>query len=139
MDIVKRFNEKWTPEPFSGCWLWIGGVRDDGYGQFIVSRKVLRAHRVSYLIHVGAIPNGNCVLHRCDTPLCVNPAHLFLGTVADNNRDRAIKCRSAGKLSKDQALVIRNLKLSGQALAREFGISAAQVSRIKNTKKWKHL
>ena len=84
------------PEPMTGCHLWIGGADPDGYG--VISRqgrrgKQERAHRVAYELFVGPIPDGICVLHRCDTPACVNPEHLFLGTNLDNVRDRDAKGR----------------------------------------------
>ncbi len=95
-----RFESKIYPEPNSGCWLWDGGIGRGGYGRFAVGRKTLRAHRVSYELHVGAVPrgeghHGTCVLHKCDNPPCVNPAHLFLGTNSDNTADRHAKGRDA--------------------------------------------
>jgi hypothetical protein len=87
-------ESKSMPEPNTGCWLWLGGQDSDGYGQLKVSRKRLAAHRVSYGAFVGD-PGELHVLHRCDTPLCINPSHLFLGTNADNQRDKALKGRTA--------------------------------------------
>jgi hypothetical protein len=84
------------PEPNTGCLLWLGKVGTDGYGLFKVGGKRRAAHRVSYEIHKGPIPPGLWVLHRCDTPACVNPEHLFLGTHADNMRDMVAKGRMAG-------------------------------------------
>lgn len=77
------------------CWLWTGNAQR-GYGRLKVAGRMLRAHRLSWLIHNTArrVPDGLNVLHHCDNPLCVNPAHLFLGTCGDNNRDRAAKGRS---------------------------------------------
>jgi hypothetical protein len=76
-----------------GCWEWQSFRNDQGYGNFKVLGETL-AHRVSYILHRGKIPENICVLHRCDNPSCVNPDHLFLGTWADNNKDRHKKGRT---------------------------------------------
>ena len=100
-ELVDRFRDKVEPEPNSGCWLWSGSaVR--GYGYFDASAFGLgnfRAHRLSYLLFRGPIPNHLFVCHHCDTPACVNPDHLFLGTARDNSRDYYDKVR-AGRLPK---------------------------------------
>lgn len=89
----------------SGCWIWTGGKFNHGYGRFWAAGKSIQAHRASWLLHNGGIPHdgsfhGICVCHHCDVPACVNPNHLFLGTVNDNNQDRVNKGRSArGALS----------------------------------------
>jgi len=76
------------------CWLWVGAMMRNGYGQIKgENRKTIGAHRVSYLIAYGAIPKGMNVLHKCDTPQCVNPSHLFLGTHRDNTHDALNKGR----------------------------------------------
>lgn len=96
MTIEERFWSKVLMIPFSECWLWTGWHDADGYGKLAIpspSRSQLLAHRVSWEIHHGPIPAGKCVLHRCDTPSCINPAHLFLGTQADNMRDMHAKGR----------------------------------------------
>jgi hypothetical protein len=73
-------------EKSNGCWLW-KGWKVLGYGKFNLNGERIMAHRFSYEHHKGKIPKGLCVLHKCDTPACVNPAHLEVGTKAKNNKD----------------------------------------------------
>jgi hypothetical protein len=77
----------------SGCWLWTGPPDAFGYGKISIRHRMLLAHRVQYEIRVGPIPAGLCILHHCDVPACVNPAHLFLGTRVDNIADMVSKNR----------------------------------------------
>lgn len=95
MTLADRFWLK--VQKGSGCWLWTGGKHGRGYGGLHcggkVFRKYLQAHRVSWELHHGPIPDGLWVLHKCDNPICVNPDHLFLGTRQDNMGDCAAKGR----------------------------------------------
>ena len=89
---IERFIER---IPFSGCWLWIGVCNKGGYGKLKISHsRSMAAHRYAYQAYGGEIQNGLCVCHRCDTPSCVNPDHLFVGTMTDNMRDRHAKGRT---------------------------------------------
>lgn len=95
-DPEERFWKKIDKSPSpGGCWLWVGPVNGGGYGAIGVNGAPILAHRYSYQLCIGAIPNNLWVLHKCDTPRCCNPAHLFLGTAADNTADmmRKGRCR----------------------------------------------
>lgn len=76
------------------CWEWIGLKNETGYGTLTVRQQRWLAHRLSWTLHRGPIPNGLCVLHKCDFPPCVNPDHLFLGTRTDNHADMIRKGRN---------------------------------------------
>jgi len=135
-----------SSEP-NGCWMWTGRVGTNGYGLFRIKpspKQPASAHRVSYEMKHGPIPQGFCVLHACDKPLCVNPSHLFLGTQADNMRDMANKGRSAkAPLSESQVLELRAKHATGKyrrvELADEYGISPTAVRYIVTRKTWENL
>lgn len=132
-----------------GCWEWTSATLVDGYGLLRIDGKGKQlAHRFSYELHCGPIPDGIHVLHRCDNRLCVRPEHLFLGTRSDNMQDMVNKGRNAdiggeknpnAKLSPAQVEEIRVLRASGQTrpeVARRFGISTRMVSLITTGKSW---
>jgi hypothetical protein len=96
-----RFWDKiQCPDGPDGCWLWTGGKADHGYGTFWFNGRLTRAHRFAWTTFCGVIPAGSLVLHRCDTPACVNPSHLFLGSQSDNMTD----CSTKGRVARFNAL-----------------------------------
>ena len=133
--IADKFHEKYIPEPNSGCWLWLGSLTK-GYGKMgiRVERNVYRtayAHQVSYMLHKGEIPDGLSVCHTCDTPICVNPDHLWLGTQEDNLQDMKKKDRSGWKLNTAQRDAIRADKRSAPIIAKEYGVAREYVFQLK--------
>ena len=145
MNIKRRFEDKFIPETNTGCWLWYGATTHQGYGRFNINKKNEHAHRVSYRLYIGEIPDALCVLHRCDTPYCVNPYHLFLGTRRDNNLDRDTKGRTAdtcgikngrAKLSDEQVLKIKNDNRKGTVIAKEYGVNPSTVCKIRKGRTW---
>lgn len=132
--VEKRFWKYVVVAPgYDDCWEWIGAKRKHGYGQISSGRRVLKAHRVSYEIHFGPIPPGMSVLHSCDTPACVSPHHLSLGTQAENCRQAAERGRTTRVLSYPQALLIRQMASAGWAqrpLARKFGVDRRTIGRV---------
>lgn len=114
MSLAERFAGKFAPEPNTGCWLWTASVNRKGYGRIGVGDAAALAHRVSWELHRGPIPGGLCVLHKCDVPACVNPDHLFLGTVPDNTADCIAKGRfTAGIRETERSACPRGHPLDG--------------------------
>jgi len=136
-----------------GCWLWAyGGRTSDGYGTVQHEKKTLLAHRVSWMLHRGEIPHGHSVCHRCDTPACVNPDHLFTASHADNMADMRAKGRAdrkhgarngRAKLSNDQAMEMLTLSRMGlfskRQIARSYGVADSTVARVINGETFSHL
>jgi HNH endonuclease len=129
------------------CWNWSGALDAHGYGQLGLRKvKTRKAHRYAYELVYGIDPGEMCVLHHCDNPACVNPAHLFLGTQSDNNKDASKKQRSARgasnaatKLSAEQVKKIRSAPGTQREIAARFGIAQSLVSQIRLNKIWKYV
>jgi hypothetical protein len=144
-NAVDRFHQKYQIDE-SGCWLWTGGTRPNNKGvayprHWTDDRKSIGAHRFSFELVNGEIPKGMYVCHKCDTPLCVNPDHLFVGTHHDNMRDMVQKKRSftgrgehkkgLAKLTNRQADQIRKMEISQSKIAALFRVSQTTIGRIK--------
>lgn len=143
------------PKGTDGCWLWLGGMNDTGYGQIKIDGIFRKVHRIAYEYYYGTIKNRLFVLHHCDTPMCWNPEHLFLGTQRDNMIDMVTKGRhvdnrgeNSGHSILTDAEVIEILRILKeepsywgkiQDIALRFGISGSVVSEIKHNKTWTHI
>lgn len=150
--VAERFWAKVDKTPGHGpdgdCWIWKGSTRSRGYALCTMNGKLVGAHKVSYLINKGEVPEGLCVLHKCDVRSCVRPDHLWLGTVAENNADKIAKGRArnlvgsehpSSKITEAQAVMILNDPRKYQDIADEHGISIPLVGNIKNRRAWKHI
>lgn len=144
--VMRRF---WTKvNKTSGCWLWTGARLKRGYGSFGVGDKqTRRAHRASWEMANGPIPQGMEVCHQCDTPLCVRPDHLFLGTHRENmidcmNKGRISRHGTPRKLTPGAVSEMRRLRASGAKLtplAHQFGVSKATVWAVIQGEIWRQV
>lgn len=159
LTMLQRFEEKYIKRNSKLCWEWTATTMNNGYGHFWYNKKLTLAHRVSYQFYIGQIPNGICVLHKCDNRKCVNPNHLFLGTYQDNATDRKNKGRGniptgvknpRTKLSIKQVKEIRKLLIKQQkilldyknhythrAIAEKYNVTTGAIVCIANGKNWK--
>jgi hypothetical protein len=154
----------WKQVRFAGidqCWPWTGTIRDPfGYGGFHMNGRMQASHRVSWQLAKGPIPDGLCVLHRCDNPPCVNPLHLFLGTKSDNSLDRHRKGRTSvghtvpperrqrGERNVNAMLTIADVKAVRFAhqhgwylgvLAEMYGVNRSTIGRAVRGQTWAHI
>lgn len=130
--------------PLGPCWTWTGG--GSRYGTLSVKNRTVNAHRLSWELAHGAVPPGLLVLHRCDNPRCVRPAHLFLGSQAENIADRDAKGRNLtgqrsprAKLTEAEAREILASEETSTQLARKLGVSCSTVKAVRSGQNWKHL
>ncbi len=145
---LARFWAKVNRAGDSDCWEWMG-AKLQGYGLFRAKGQCRRAPRVSWQIAHGDIPDELHVCHRCDTPSCVNPAHLFLGTQADNMRDKVAKGRHprgesspVAKITEEDVRAIRRAYAAGAtqyALADQYNLHQVQIGHIVTGERWAHV
>ena len=155
--IAERFESKVERIPFMGCWLWMGAVNERGYG--VIGRGARgegmeKAHRLSYRLHKGEIPDGNVIMHKCGNPTCVNPGHLVAGTQKENAQDTVRmgrlklpdnSCENAkwAKLNAEAVREIRSQKGgkkgTGTALARKYGVSKSAIYQVWAGANWQKL
>lgn len=146
--IERRIERLVTPEAITGCHLWTGYRNRQGYGLLRWRRRMQLVHRITWELNSGSSPGDDlCVLHRCDTPACVNPEHLFTGTRDDNSKDMVAKNRQAAGerggahvLTVDAVRQVRALSATGKThrrLAEMFGVSMSSISLIVNRKHWR--
>lgn len=142
----------WTYVDKTGdCWLWLGSNNGVGYGQIRLCGTLKYAHRISYELKYGPVPSGLYVLHKCDTPSCINPDHLFIGRQVDNVKDMITKGRDnhargsriyLAKLTEENIVEIRKLFTTGltqQKIADLYNVSDTAISDIFNHRTWNHV
>lgn len=140
MPEVERFMSK-VHKAENGCWLWQAYCMKNGYGFFRTPTKNELAHRVSYRLFVGLL-DARDVMHKCDTPSCVNPNHLSLGTRKENMQDakKKMRMRSGGqhgraKLTDEQIAFAKKSNKLQREIAATLGVSQGHISAIKNGKR----
>ena len=133
-----------TPRPSKRCWNWKGPQQGrTGYGVIVVKKRRIAAHRFAYERAHGDIPDGAMVCHRCDNPLCVNPAHLYAGSPAENAHEAVFKGRFHASLTPAQVNVLRKAttgqKLTQREWGEAFGVTQGAISRALSRDTWRRV
>lgn len=145
--VIIRFKEKYVETDADSCWVWTACITNSGYGSFLCDGRPRQAHRVAYRIAFGHCPDDLFVCHKCDNKSCVNPSHLFLGTAADNNKDRHKKGRSKGgsmpgtsnpvaRLTDDTVKAIFQASGTLKQVGERYGVTMQDVSAIRRGNTW---
>lgn len=152
LGVEARFWQNVKRGPDDECWEWQAHRIRNGYGTINIGGRpsnVVMAHRLSYALYCGVLPGGNAVVcHKCDNPSCVNPRHLFLGTMAENNLDRERKGRGkqpkgsrqhTAKLTDRDVIAIRADKRFVKDIAAAYGLHVSSIIRIRTRRGWSHV
>lgn len=145
--VAERLDYFSMPEPNSGCLLWLGGsVHTFGYGQIKMGGRMSYAHVLQWERHHGPVPKGMYVCHKCDMPACIEPSHLFLGTMADNLADMRAKGRHIhgerhpqAKLNAAAIPAIRADIRRHDLIAKDHGVTKGLISQVKRGLIWRHV
>lgn len=149
--VLERFMEHVkVPENLDECWVWTGAPSKKGYGMFKLAGKTVQAHRLSWELFHGPIPEGKQVLHKCDNPPCVNPSHHYLGDNDQNVQDRVDRHRSSAgvnhpesKLTEEQVRYIRNKywpwRYPASKLAAELGVTSKTIIDVVKRRTYKEI
>lgn len=146
-NLKDRFNNSYQVDTDTGCWIWTR-FSHKGYGRAHANGHNIRAHRLSYELHVGPIPEGACVCHRCDVPSCVNPDHLFIGNHEENMKDMVSKGRGRGRIgtkhhsAKLDDTKVRKIRMDSRpckVVAIEYGVDWSTIRDIKSRRSWRHV
>lgn len=145
--VTKQYiMDRAIPVPDAGCWIWELSQVKGGYGKVCIDNKTLIASRVAWEVWNGEIPDGLIVCHKCDTPACVNPNHLFLGTARENTDDMLKKARQAkgekspmAKLTSEIVIKLRNESGSHDSIAKKYGLKRGVVRQVRIGETWRHL
>jgi len=145
---VEGLRDRTETIPYDGCWIWMGATSFGGYGSMTSHNKRKNTHRVMYELVNGPIPEGKVIMHTCDNPACINPAHLRTGTLSENMEDCVRKNRLnnpkgethfRSKFTSKDIIKIRNSEYTNRKLAAAYGVTHSTIAAIKNNKTWRHV